>query len=349
MMIANRGEIALRIARAAHALNLATVGIYAVDDAASPHLDGIGRALPLSGVGPAAYLNLDEIVRLAREAGATLLHPGYGFLSENEAFATACHAADITFVGPEPQTLATFGDKSAARRLVESCNVPLIPGVEGPATLPELEQFMQASRPDAAGIMLKALAGGGGRGMRVVTAQGDLPTAFALCQSEAEKSFGYGGLYAERYLPDARHIEVQLIGDGVDVVHLWERECSLQRRFQKVIEIAPAPALDEGLRNRLIEAALVIGHKIKLKSLMTVEFLVSDAQFYFIEANPRLQVEHTVTEAITGIDLVQTQIRIAQGATLADCGLTSDDLPQPNGYALQTAHQSRNGYPGRSF
>ena len=325
LFIANRGEIALRIARAARDMGLATVAVQVHDDAA-PSADEV---VTMATAGPAAYLDIAALVSAARQHGCDALHPGYGFLSERAELAHACAQAGITFIGPTPEQLALFGDKARARALAASLGVPLLPGT-GAAGLAEIQAFF-ASQP--AGVMLKAVAGGGGRGMRAVTEAAALPEAFARCQAEALAAFGAAEVYAERLVPRARHIELQLIGDGVDVLVLGERDCTLQRRFQKLVEIAPAPQLDASLRERLATAALKLARVAKLRSLATFEFLVSGDgdEFVFIEANPRLQVEHTITEAVTGIDLVQAQIAIAAGCSLASLDLRAE----PRGVAIQ--------------
>jgi acetyl/propionyl-CoA carboxylase alpha subunit/acetyl-CoA carboxylase carboxyltransferase component len=340
LLIANRGEIAIRIARAAAELGLITVAIYAEDDALSLHTRQADEAVALKGVGAAAYLDIGGVVEAAKLSGCDAVHPGYGFLSENPAFARACADAGLTFVGPSPETLALFGDKTAALGLAASLDIPTLPGTRGATTLEDAQAFL-AGLGDAGAIMLKALAGGGGRGMRPVTRAEDLAEAFERCRSEAQAAFGDGALYAERFFPKARHVEVQILGDGTGaVVHLWDRECSLQRQRQKLVEIAPAVGVDADVRAALQAAAVKMGAATRYKGLGTIEFLVNEAdggpRFAFIEANPRLQVEHTVTEEVTGLDLVQLQLGVAAGATLATLGLGSQDaVPPPRGVALQ--------------
>ncbi|MBM3554447.1 MAG: carbamoyl-phosphate synthase large subunit, partial [Alphaproteobacteria bacterium] len=340
LLIANRGEIAVRIARSAAELGLHTVSIHSADDAASLHTRRTDERRGLEAHGPAAYLDIARIVALAKEAGCDAIHPGYGFLSENAAFARACAASGIAFVGPAPETLDLFGDKARARALAESVGVPVLPGTAGPTTREEAKGFLEALGPGGA-IMIKAIAGGGGRGMRPVARLDDLDEAYDRCRDEAEKAFGRGEVYVERFFPRARHIEIQVIGDGRDVTHLWERECSLQRQRQKLIEIAPAPGLAPVLRDKLIAAALALAKAAHYRNIGTFEFLVDaadrkpDAPFAFIEANPRLQVEHTVSEEVTGVDLVRTQLRLAAGAKLADLGLSPGKVPPVRGVALQ--------------
>ncbi len=338
LLIANRGEIAIRIARAAAELGVRTVAVYSEADARSLHTRRTDEVRALRGTGVASYLDSEQLIAVATAAGCDAIHPGYGFLAENPAFARACEKAGIVFVGPRPEVLEQFGDKGRARALAKRCLVPLLPGTDGPTTLAQAAEFLRAH----AAIMLKAIAGGGGRGMRAVDDADALEAAFARCQSEARSSFGNPDLYVEALLPLARHVEVQIAGDGTGaVVHLWERECTVQRRNQKLVEIAPSPWLDPALRVRLLDASLALARETRFDGLGTFEFLVDadarggDARFAFIEANARLQVEHTVTEEVTGIDLVQTQLRLAAGKTLAELGLTQAEIPAPRGIALQ--------------
>ncbi len=341
LLIANRGEIAIRIARSAAEMGIATVALWSEDDRRSLHMRAADEAVALQGSGPAAYLDGAQIVAHAREAGCDAVHPGYGFLSENAGFARLCEKAGLVFVGPRPETLDLFGDKAAARRFAEKCNVPVIEGTSGPTTLEQARAFLDALGPGGA-VMVKALAGGGGRGMRPVTEAAQLATAFERCRAEALQAFGNGDLYVERLFSRARHVEVQIAGDGTGaVVHLWERECSVQRERQKIIEIAPAPNLHPNVRERLLHAATTLAAAADYQGLGTIEFLVdathngADAPLAFIETNARLQVEHTVTEEITGLDLVRLQLEIAQGARLADLGLCQADVPAPRGMAMQ--------------
>ncbi len=346
LLIANRGEIAIRVLRAASELGIETVAVYSEDDARSLHVVRADEARPLRGVGPAAYLDAGQIVAVAAETGCDAVHPGYGFLAENAAFARRCAEAGITFVGPSPEVLELCGDKAQARALAERCGVPVLPGTSGPTTMEEAKQFL-ASLGDGASIMIKALAGGGGRGMRPVHDPDKLEAAFERCRSEARAAFGNGDLYVERVVPRARHLEVQVIGDGSGAVsHLWERECTLQRRHQKLVEVAPGPGLPEALRTQLLESALGMAREVRFSSLGTFEFLVDadrlegmrtgeEPVFGFNEVNPRLQVEHTVTEEVTGVDLVRAQLRIAAGATLAELGLGQAEMPPPRGFAIE--------------
>ncbi len=335
LLIANRGEIAVRIARTAAEMGCATVAVFSEDDAASLHTRKADEAVGLKGSGPAAYLDIAQVVAAAKAAGCDAVHPGYGFLSENAAFALACAAAGLTFVGPTPETLELFGDKGRARALAQQCGVPVLPGTDGPTSLKDAKAFFAGLGPGGA-VMVKAVAGGGGRGMRPVMQPADLAAAYERCASEAKAAFGNGHLYLEQFLARARHIEVQIVGDGASVSHLWDRECSLQRQRQKVVEIAPADMLPMALRERLFAAGVALGEAAGYRSLGTMEFLVDGDQFVFIEGNARLQVEHTVTEEVTGLDLVRLQLQIAAGRSLADLRLTQGDVPSPRGHAVQT-------------
>lgn len=330
ILVANRGEIAVRIVRAAAELGLRTVAVRTRDDAASAHVRRADEVRELPGEGAAGYLDADALLAAAKDAGAAAVHPGYGFLSENGAFAARCAAAGLAFIGPRPELLELFGDKARSRELAREAGVPVTPGTAGAVTLAGAEAFAREHGP----VMLKALAGGGGRGMRVVADPGEMAAAYERCRSEALASFGGGDLYAEKYVPRARHIEVQVAGDGTGAVtHLWERDCSVQRRHQKLIEIAPAPALPGRVRDALLDAALRVAARVRYDGLGTFEFLVAGEEFWFLEANPRLQVEHTVTEEITGVDLVKAQIRLALGEDLAGVGLAAP--PAASGCAVQ--------------
>lgn len=337
LLIANRGEIAVRIARAAAELGLVTVAVYAEDDAASLHRSRADESEALTGSGPAAYLDIGQMVEVACRSGCDAVHPGYGFLSENPDFAAAVEAAGLTFVGPTPETLALLGDKVSARRLAGTCGVPLLAGSQAPVTLEEARAFL-AGLPDGVDMVIKAVAGGGGRGMRVVGSAADLEEAFARCCSEARLAFGDDRVYVEEFLPKARHLEVQVLGDGTGAVsHVWERECSIQRRHQKIVEVAPSPTIGPQLRESLLRAAVDIGEAARYRGLGTIEFVVdgSGERYAFIEANARLQVEHTVTEEVTGLDLVRAQLEVAAGRTLAELSLEQRDIPVPRGYAAQ--------------
>jgi len=341
LLIANRGEIAIRIARAAADAGLASVAIYPADDALSLHVRIADESVEIPGRGARAYLDIEGVIGAAKAAGCDALHPGYGFLSENADLARRCAEEGITFVGPSPSALQLFGDKVAAKQLAKRCGVPIIAGTTGPSTLDDVKAFFTSLGSNAA-VMIKAMAGGGGRGMRVVERAEDLDEAYARCQSEAKAAFGSDSVYVERLIRNARHIEVQIIGDRHgDISHLWERECTIQRRNQKLVEVAPSPSLSEKLRNRIVEAAKQLAAGAKYDSLGTFEFLVDgevgegDGAFAFIEANPRLQVEHTVTEEVLSVDLVRSQLAVADGATLASLGLDQASVPQPRGFAMQ--------------
>ncbi len=335
LLIANRGEIAIRIARTAADLGLATVAIHSEDDASSPHVASADEAEAMSGRGVGAYLDIGQIVDIAKRSRCDAVHPGYGLLSENPEFAAAVEAAGLTFVGPTPETLSLLGDKARARTLAGNCGIPLLAGSDGAVSLEKARSFF-ASCPDGAAIVIKAVAGGGGRGMRVVTDASDIEPAYRRCRSEAQSAFGNPAVYVEEYLPNARHIEVQIVADGSGAVsHVWERECSIQRRHQKLVEVAPSPSLAPETRDALTAAAVRLGEAAGYRGAGTVEFMVSGERFAFIEANARLQVEHTVTEEITGLDLVRIQLETASGKTLAGLGLRQADVPSPRGYAVQ--------------
>ena len=341
VLIANRGEIAIRIARSAAMMDISTVAVYPEDDSLSLHTRRTDEACKIEGRGVAAYLNASGLVAAALECDCDAVHPGYGFLAENAAFARACENAGLAFIGPTPETLDLFGYKVAARAFAVSNGVPVVPGTSGSTDLASAKRFMEDLGEDAA-VMVKAIAGGGGRGMRPVHAITDLPTAYERCSAEALAAFGNGDLYIERLFPHARHVEVQVLGDGTGAVtHLWERECSVQRQRQKIIEIAPAPDLAAGVRKRLLAAAVKLAAAAKYRNAGTFEFLVDavnesdDAEVAFIEANARIQVEHTITEEITGVDLVEAQLRLAGGETLTSLALTQADIPEPRGLSMQ--------------
>jgi acetyl/propionyl-CoA carboxylase alpha subunit/acetyl-CoA carboxylase carboxyltransferase component len=340
LLIANRGEIAVRVARAAAALRIGTVAVFSRDDADSLHARIADEAALLAGSGPPAYLDVDAVIGAALATRCDAIHPGYGFSSENAAFAQRCIDAGLTFVGPRSDVLELFGDKARARAFARSLHVPVLAGSDEEVDLDGATAFL-ASLGDGGTMMIKAVAGGGGRGIRAVSRAENVADAFARARTEALAAFGQPGVYVERFVRRARHVEIQVAGDASgDVSHLWERDCTLQRRNQKLIEVAPAPGLSAALRARLIEAALTMARAARHDSLGTFEFLIdteapNDATaFAFIEANPRLQVEHTVTEAVTGVDLVIAQLRLARGATLAELGLQLPP-PLPRGIAVQ--------------
>ncbi|MEQ8746080.1 carboxyl transferase domain-containing protein [Pyruvatibacter sp.] len=336
-LIANRGEIAVRVLRSAAACDIQTVAVHSPDDAAGLHVSLADEAVALPGAGVAAYLDVAAIVRIAVEAGCDAVHPGYGLLAESAALSAACDEAGLIFVGPTSATLAQLGDKVQARDIAMANGLPVIEG--SPVLSDEAAAQAFFASLEGAPAILKAVAGGGGRGMRIIETASDIAPAFAQASAEALSAFGDGALYMERYLPNARHIEVQIAGDGNDVAHLWERDCTLQRRHQKIIELAPAPNLAPDLRRRMLDAAVALGAAADYRGLGTIEFLLDasvegdDAPFYFIECNPRIQVEHTVTEEITGLDLVAVQFRLAAGDSIAACGL--ERLPVPVASAVQ--------------
>lgn len=336
VLVANRGEIAIRVFRACTELGIRTVAIYSEQDTQHMHRQKADESyLVGKGLAPVeAYLHVPEIISIAKEIGADAIHPGYGFLSERSDFAQACVDAGIRFIGPSPRVVQQMGDKVAARKIAIEAGVPVIPGTETPiTTLEEAKHFVDLH---GCPVIFKAAFGGGGRGMRLVENVENLEESFTRAVSEAEKAFGNGAMFIERYLEGPRHIELQILGDSHgNIVHLYERDCSIQRRYQKVVEIAPGLHLLPEMRKTLAEDALKIARHVGYQNAGTVEFLL-DAQgrHYFIEVNSRLQVEHTVTEQVTGVDLVQSQIRVAEGHSLADLGLEQENIGL-NGCAIQ--------------
>lgn len=338
VLVANRGEIAIRIMRAAAEADLYSVAIYAEDDAQSLHCSKANDAIPLEGKGAAAYLDIEQIVSIAKQHNCHYIHPGYGFLSENPSFAQRCAKEGIQFIGPKPETLQLFANKSQAKQLATQIQTPILTGTIGPTSPEQAVEFFRSN--NGSPIIIKAIAGGGGRGMRVAHQEQDIADYFTRCESEAKASFGDGSLYVEKYIANARHIEVQIIGDGEQACHLYERECTLQRRHQKLIEIAPSPSISESVREKVTQYALDMALKTNYRSLGTFEFLVdlnspNQTDVYFIEANPRLQVEHTVTEAILGMDLVLAQFKLAKGHSLQDLGIIGNQPIKPRGFAIQ--------------
>ena len=360
LLVANRGEIAIRIMHAAAELGIRTVAVFSEDDVRSLHTQRADEAHPLRGVGAAAYLDTEQMLAVAAQCDCDAIHPGYGFLSEQAELARRCAAAGIVFVGPPAQTLALLGDKTQARALAERCGVPVLRGSAGAATLQQAKEFLAALGNDGA-MVIKAVAGGGGRGMRVVERIEEVEAAYTRCQSEAQQAFGNCDVYVEQLMRGARHIEVQIVGDGSGAVsHLGERDCSIQRRHQKLVEIAPCPSLSPDQRARITTDAVRMAEAVHYQNAGTFEFLVdTDAMnspsvpsrdppltpslprrgqgggYAFIEANPRLQVEHTVTEEVLGIDLVRIQLQLAAGKSLAELGLRQADVPAPRGFAVQ--------------
>ena len=335
VLIVNRGEIALRLARGVADAGLVPVALFSEDEAQALYVRRASATVALPGRGVRAWLDQAAVIEAARSAGCDAVHPGYGFLAENAAFAAGCAAAGLRFIGPTVEQLRLFGDKVAARGLAQRCGVPVL---EASSALPDasaLSAFLAQHGADAC-FVLKAAAGGGGRGMQVLGKGIEPAAALARCQQEAAAAFGDGTVYAERFIATARHIEVQVLGDGRGgAVHFRERDCSLQRRHQKVVEIAPAPNLDPALLEQLFGAALSMAREVRYQSLGTFEFLVDAGAnaFYFIETNPRLQVEHTITEEILGLDLVGLQLAVAQGRSLEELGLMPP--PAPRGFAIQ--------------
>ncbi|KAF2671526.1 pyruvate carboxylase [Microthyrium microscopicum] len=338
LLVANRGEIPIRIFRTAHELSLHTIAIYSYEDRQSQHRQKADEAYQIGVHGQftpvGAYLAGDEIIKIAKEHGADLIHPGYGFLSENSEFAKNVEKAGLIFVGPTYQTIEALGDKVSARKLAVKCEVPVVPGTPGP-----VERFEEVKAfTDEFGfpIIIKAAFGGGGRGMRVVRAQEELEDSFNRATSEAKSAFGNGTVFVERFLDKPKHIEVQLLGDNYgNVVHLYERDCSVQRRHQKVVELAPAKDLPIETRDAILADAVKLAKSVDYRNAGTAEFLVDQQnRYYFIEINPRIQVEHTITEEITGIDIVAAQIQIAAGASLEQLGLTQERI-STRGFAIQ--------------
>ncbi len=330
VLIANRGEIAHRVARAVRAEGLTPVTVHTSDDASSPHVATGDETATLPGEGPAGYLDIPAVVTAAVDHDCDAIHPGYGFLSENATFARTVQQAGLTWIGPGPDQLERFGDKVAARQAAVDAGVPVLAATAAGVDVDTARAFLG----EHGSVMIKSVAGGGGRGMRPVTDPGELDAAFAACAREAESAFGDGSLYVEELLVGARHVEVQIIGDGVRVEHAHERECSLQRNRQKVVEFAPAWWTPQPVRRQMHDAAVRLGEYSSFDSIGTVEFLVARDRWAFIECNPRLQVEHTVTEAVCGIDLVRMQLRLARGDNLGALELYSS--PRTDGFAVQT-------------
>jgi acetyl-CoA carboxylase biotin carboxylase subunit len=338
VLVANRGEIALRIIRGARELGIRSIAVYSDADGLAPHVLEADEAYPI-GPAPAAesYLCGDRIIEVAKRAGADAVHPGYGFLAERADFAREVEAAGLQFVGPSPDAIASMGDKAEARRRAAASGVPIVPGLDEPAA--DADEAQRAAADIGFPVLLKAAAGGGGKGMRVVREPSELVGAFEAASREALAAFGDGRVYLERCIERPRHIEIQILGDSHgNIVHLGERECSIQRRHQKLVEEAPAPDLPEEMRNAMGEAAVRAAKSVDYRSAGTVEFLYHGGQFFFLEMNTRLQVEHPVTELVTGVDLVEWQFRIASGEPLAftqeditfrghaiECRITSED------------------------
>ena len=352
LLVANRGEIAIRVFRTAHELGIRNVSVYSREDRYALHRFKADESYEVGRPGEPikAYLDIPAIVDLAVRHGVSAIHPGYGFLSENPELARACKRAGIVFVGPPAEILEKLGDKTAAREIATAAGVPVLGGTAG--AVENLADARGACARLGYPVILKAAKGGGGRGMRVVRSEGELAAALEQATREAQAAFGSGDVFVEKFIQRARHIEVQLLGDTHgNLVHLFERDCSIQRRHQKVVEIAPAPTLDPALRTALCEAAMAIGRQVNYQNAGTVEFLVDDetGAYYFIEVNPRIQVEHTVTEQVTGVDIVKCQILIAQGLSLDDPEINLGDQSsvRTNGFAIQcrvTTEDPENGF-----
>ncbi|MBE5395650.1 pyruvate carboxylase [Brevibacillus borstelensis] len=339
LLVANRGEIAIRIFRAATELGIRTVAIYSEQDNVSIHRFKADESyLVGAGKGPIeAYLDIESIIEIAKRNDIDAIHPGYGFLAENAEFAQRCLEEGIIFIGPSSTLIDKFGDKVEARRMAIEAGIPVIPGT--PEPIETLQEALLFAKEHGYPIIIKGVSGGGGRGMRIVRSQDELQDALDRARSEARSAFGNAKVYLERYLENPKHIEVQILGDAHgNIVHLFERDCSVQRRHQKVVEVAPSLSLDDALREEICQSALKLMKEAGYSNAGTVEFLLTpDGQFYFIEVNPRIQVEHTITELITGIDIVQAQIRIAEGHSLSDSeiGIASQEAIKMSGYAIQ--------------
>src|SRR6201993_534355 len=337
LLAANRSEIAIRIFRAANELGLRTVAIYAQEDRLALHRFKADEAYQVgAGKGPVeAYLDIPGIIAIAKEHDVDAIHPGYGFLSENPALARACAKAGLTFVGPTPELLELLGDKTAARRLAARAGVPVLPGTE--KSVSSTAEAKKIAGEIGYPVIVKAAMGGGGRGMRVVRDEAQLAARLEEAQGEAKSAFGDASVFLEKYLPRAKHIEVQILADEHgNLLHLYERDCSVQRRHQKVVEVAPAANLPASVRNELCDAAAQLARKAKYVNAGTVEFLydVDSQNWFFIEVKPRIQVEHTVTEMVTGINLVRAQILVAQGHSLHDDAI---NLPRQENLPLYGA------------
>jgi acetyl-CoA carboxylase, biotin carboxylase subunit len=334
VLVANRGEIALRVVRACQELEIPAVAVYSDADEEALHVRHADEAVNI-GPPPAgkSYLNVEALIEAAKESGAEAVHPGYGFLAENASFAAACRDAGLEFVGPSPEAIERMGNKSAARRIALEADVPVVPGSED---APSDDDAVETAEEIGYPVMVKAAAGGGGRGIRVAEDEEGLRKAVRVARQEAEKAFGDGSLYLEKLLVGPRHVEVQVMGDhDGNVIHLYERECSMQRRRQKIIEEAPSPGITPEVREAMSEAAVRLAREVEYVSAGTVEFLVEKGEagdeFYFIEMNTRIQVEHPVTETLTGVDLVKEQLRVAGGEPLS---LRQEDVPF-EGHAIE--------------
>lgn len=344
VLIANRGEIAVRVIRACRELGIATVAVYSEADREALHVQLADEAYC---IGPTAskdsYLNMPRIMSIALLTKADAIHPGYGFLAENASFAQLCHDCSITFIGPDPDAISRMGDKSVAKMTMNLANVPLVPGTDG--LIDDIDEALEVARKIGFPVIVKATAGGGGRGMRVASDEEELTRAIRQAQKEAETAFGNAGVYLEKYVEEPRHVEIQIMGDKHgQAVYLGERDCSIQRRHQKLVEEAPSPALDARLREKMGQAAVAAAKAVQYHGAGTVEFLLDKhGQFYFMEMNTRIQVEHPVTEMITGIDLIKEQISVAAGNPLS---FTQEDV-KINGWAIECRINAEN--PAKNF
>jgi acetyl-CoA carboxylase biotin carboxylase subunit len=343
ILIANRGEIALRVIRACHELGVQAVAVYSEADRESLHVRFADDDVCI-GPAPArdSYLNIPRLIAAAEITGADAIHPGYGFLAESAEFAETCAASNIEFIGPTPEQIRLMGDKATARRTMQDVGVPVIPGTPGPVE--DADEALRLGREIGFPVIIKAAAGGGGKGMRVARDPDDFARSFQLARSEALSAFGSGDVYVEKYLDRPRHIEFQILGDRHgQIIHLGERDCSVQRRHQKLIEEAPSPALTPELREQMGDAAVRGAREIEYVGAGTIEMLLDeDGSYYFMEMNTRIQVEHPVTEMLTGVDLVKEQIRVASGDKLS-----VDQLPPLRGHVIECRVNAED--PGRSF
>ena len=348
LLVANRGEIACRVLRSAHALSLRTIAVYSQADRELPHVQMADEAVEIGPARPAeSYLNMRAVLDAAKTHGATLIHPGYGFLSENPAFASACAQASIEFVGPSAEVIRLMGDNDQARRAAASAGVPVLPG-SGKLSPADEAGILAAGEKTGFPLLVKAAAGGGGIGMRTVSSPDELVSAVAATSGLAQKAFGDASVYLERFVERARHVEIQLFGFGDGrAVHLFDRDCSLQRRHQKVIEEARAPIIRDAVRQRIAQAAVQLARACKYQGAGTVEFLYDSKSeaFFFLEMNTRIQVEHPVTEMITGIDLVAAQLRLAMGERLHE-ELAQEQI-KPCGHAIEARIYAEN--PAKNF
>lgn len=341
VLIANRGEIAVRVVRACREAGLRSVAVHSEVDRLAPHVIAADESVPLGGVTAAeSYLDATRLLEAARRTGAGAIHPGYGFLAENAGFARAVEEAGLVFVGPSPAAIEAMGDKTAARARMREAGVPVIPGSE---PVRDLDAAAREAERLGYPVMLKAAAGGGGKGMRIASGRSELESSFERAVREATQAFGDGRVYLERFLDGPRHIEIQILADASGrTVHLGERECSIQRRHQKLIEEAPSPALDPPTRARMGEVAVRAAEAVSYTGAGTVEFLFKDGEFYFLEMNTRIQVEHPVTEMITGVDLVREQLAVARGEPL----LGGAEPPRPRGHAIECRISAEDPFRG---